>query len=110
MHLIKKKQTFFWIIALLSMLTFISMLNLVDSGSYNLTESSQKINNSIKDKDKSIVYVQLKTFDAEAQSIKARIWFYPNEKYATSLDSSVILNKTANVYIDAAKVDYQGTD
>ena len=110
MHLSLSKKSLFWIIAAIVFISFVTFLNVIDSGSYKLDTKSQKLQDKIDYKKRTGLYVQLKEFDSASQTLKARVWITPPEKYATKLNSSVQVLYDTRVGISAAKIDYNGGD
>jgi hypothetical protein len=107
LHLKPTFKTLFPLLTVLFVVTFIFFLNSLDSGSYKVDSKSEKVFSTIKDEDKIFVNVQLKEFDATSQTLKARLWVYPPEKYATALGSSVQVNYATSIGIDAATIDFK---
>ena len=107
MHFKPTRKNLFTLLSVLLVVTFVIFLNSLDSGSYRVDSKSEKIFSTIKDEDKISVNLQLKEFDAASQTLKARVWIYPPEKYAASLGSSVYLKYDTSIGIDAASVDFR---
>jgi hypothetical protein len=105
-HISPSKKSLFWIVAATVFISFVTFLNLIDSGSYKLDIESQKLQNKVDIEKRIDLYVQLKEFDSASQTLKARVWITPPEKYATYLNSSVQVKYDTVVDISAAKIDY----
>ena len=109
-HLSPSKKSLFWIIAASVFIGFVTFINILDSGSYKLDTKSQKILEKVSYENRIGLYVQLKEFDSASQTLKARIWITPPEKYATYLNSSVQVIYDTRVDISAAKIEYNDDD
>lgn len=110
MHFLPSFRKVFWIIPITLYLGIVLLLNSLDSGSYKFDPSSSDYNDSIPDETATMVYIQLKDFDSTSQSLKARLWIYPPEQYATQLGSSVQVKQDTRIQIDAATVESSNTD
>lgn len=106
MHLNRTKKNLFWLISLIILVSFVTLLNVLDNGSYSSDAKSKKLIEDVDVKDRVKLYVQLKEFDSSSQTLKARIWITPPPKYATYLGSSVQVNYDTSVDISAANIDY----
>lgn len=105
------KKVVFWAISGLSFVVLVTFLNFLDSGSYSLDQESAQIRETIPEKDVVNVWVQLNSFDASSQTLNARIWITPPEKYATNVNnSSAQVNYDTSIDISAAKIDYGDQD
>jgi len=104
------KKLAFWAVSGISFILFVSFLNSLDSGSYELDSKSNRLSNRVNDSDSIIAAVQLNSFDAASQTLKARIWISPPDKYATYLGSSVQVNYDTAIDISAAKIEYGDQD
>jgi len=96
----------FWVFSFLAIFGFSYLLNSLDSGSYLMDQESQKINDVSVENKTTYISVQLKEFNAESQTLKARIWVYPPSDYAIALGSSVQVLYDTQLDIDAAQIDY----
>jgi hypothetical protein len=67
---------------------------------------SEQLSRTVDDSESIIVAVQLNSFDAATQTLKARIWITPPKKFANYLGSSVQLNYDTSVDLSAAKADF----
>ena len=74
MHLSLSKKSFFWIISAAVFLSFVTFLNVIDSGTYELDTKSQKLQDKVDIEKRINVDVQLIEFDPASQTVKARIW------------------------------------
>lgn len=83
-----------------------NFLNALDSGSYKLDAKSASLWAQSSDQDKIGIYVQLLDFNSSSQTLKARIWLRPPEKYAYSLDSSVQVLYDTAIDISASTINY----
>ena len=110
MHFSSSLKKAFWVIPILLYLGIVLLLNSLDSGSYKFDPSSSDYNDAISDETATMVYIQLKEFDSTSQSLKARLWIYPPEQYATQLGSSVQVKQDTRIQIDAATVESSNTD
>lgn len=110
MHLGITKKSLFWIITATVFLSFVTFLNVIDSGSYKLDTKSQKLQDKVNSENRIDFYVQLKEFDSVSQTLKARIWIKPPEKYANLGGDSVQVKYGTRVGITASKVDFNGGD
>jgi hypothetical protein len=106
MHLGLSKKSLFWIIAAAVFISFVTFLNVIDSGSYKLDAKSEKLQDKVKSENRINLYVQLKEFDSASQTLKARVWLSLPEGYASKLNSSVQVLKQTRVGIAAAKIDF----
>lgn len=106
MHLGLSKKSLFWIIAATVFISFVTFLNVIDSGTYKLDTKSQKLQDKVKSENRINLYVQLKEFDSASQTLKARVWVSLPEGYATKLNSSVQVLYQTRVGIAAAKIDF----
>jgi hypothetical protein len=106
MHLSPSKKSLFWIVAATVFISFVTFLNLIDSGSYKLDSKSEELQEKVDYEKRIGLYVQLKEFDSASQTLKARVWVTPPGKYATYLNSSVQVKYDTRVDISAAKIDY----
>lgn len=106
MHLSPSKKSLFWIVAATVFISFVTFLNLIDSGSYKLDSKSKELQEKVDYEKRIGLYVQLKEFDSASQTLKARVWITPPQKYATYLNSSVQVKYDTRVDISAAKIDY----
>jgi hypothetical protein len=86
------------------------LLNLLESGTYNLEEKSTKIYDQVKDEDKITILVLLKEFDAPSQTLKARLWVIPPTKYGTALGDSFQVKYDTRVQLDASKIDHNNPE
>jgi len=100
------KKTLFWLVSGAIFLSLVTFLNALDSGSYKLDPKSERLWAQSSDQDKIGIYVQLLDFNSSSQTLKARIWLRPPEKYAYSLDSSVQVIYDTAVDISASTVNY----
>jgi hypothetical protein len=100
------KKTSFWIISAAIFLSLVTFLNAMDSGSYKLDEKSQRLWSQVNENDKIGVYVQLLEFNSSSQTLKARIWVIPPEKYAYALNSSVQVLYDTAIDISASTINY----
>ena len=100
------KKTLFWLISGTIFLSLVTFLNALDSGSYKLDPKSERLWVQTSDQDKIGIYVQLLDFNSSSQTLKARIWLRPPEKYAYSLDSSVQVIYDTAVDISASTINY----
>jgi len=110
MHLNPSKKSLFWIIAASVFIGFVTFLNVLDSGSYKLDTKSQKLLEKVDSENRIGLNVQLKEFESSSQTLKARIWIAPPEKYANYLNSSVQVKYDTRVSISAAKINYGDDD
>lgn len=101
-----QKKSLFWIISAAIFLSLVTFLNSLDSGSYKLDKESARLWAETSDKDKIGIYVQLLDFNSSSQTLKARIWVTPPEKYAYALDSSVQVIYDTAVDISASTIDF----
>jgi len=108
MHISPFKKSLFWIIAASVFIGFVTFLNLLDSGSYNLDAKSQKLLEKVDYENRIGLSVQLKEFDSASQNLKVRVWITPPKKYAIYLNSSVQVIYDTRIDISAAKIDYNG--
>jgi hypothetical protein len=99
------RKYYFWIISVISILGFSFLLNSLDSGSYNMDPESQKINDQVDSVDVAWIAVQLKDFDPQSQTLKARVWVTPPAKYAVALGSSVQVLYDTELIMDAAEIN-----
>ncbi len=106
MHLNPSKKSLFWIIAAVIFFGFVTFLNVVDSGSYKLSEKSEKLLEKIDAENQISIYVQLKEFDSASQTLNARVWVVPPAKYATNLNSSVQVKYDTSIDISASSIKY----
>lgn len=100
------KKFAFWAVSGVTFLAFVTFLNSLDSGRYEMDSRSEQLSQTVDDSESIIAAVQLDSFDAASQTLKARIWISPPKKYANYLGSSVQLNYDTNLDISAAKVDF----
>jgi hypothetical protein len=100
------KKLSFWVVSGIAFLIFVTFLNTLDSGSYQLDSASYELSQKVDDTESIIAAVQLNSFDAASQTLKARIWISPPESYATYLGSSVQLNYDTSFDLSAAKADF----
>ena len=100
------KKSLFWIVSGAIFLSLVTFLNALDSGSYKLDPKSESLWAQTSDQDKIGIYVQLLDFNSSSQTLKARIWLRPPEKYAYSLDSSVQVIYDTAVDISASTINY----
>ena len=110
MHLSLSKKSLFWIITAAVFIIFVTFLNVIDSGTYKLDAKSQKLQDKVDIKQRIQVDVQLKEFDPGSQTLKARIWISPPEKYGIAFGSSVSVLYDTRVNITAAKIDYNNQE
>jgi hypothetical protein len=113
MHDSIKSRRKFWITVAVSVITFLTISNTIDSGSstgstrFNATEAT--FNSDCEKKFKTDgcvdVYLQILKFDPETQYMDGRLFIYPSSKYAKSFGSSVQVKADLDIYLDAAKVD-----
>lgn len=106
MHLREDKKKFFWVIALGVFVAFVTFLNILDSGSYKLESRSEKVIEQATDENRINVFIQLQNYDSTSQTLKARIWITPPEKYATYLSSSVQVKFDTSIDISASSINY----
>lgn len=78
----------------------------MDSGSYKLDEKSKGLWTQTSADNKIGVYVQLLEFNSSTQTLKARLWVIPPEKYAYSLNSSVQVLYDTAIDISASTINY----
>jgi hypothetical protein len=100
------KKTSFSIVAATIFISLVTFLNSLDSGSYSLDEKSQRLWSQVSEDDKIGVYVQLLEFNSSSQTLKARIWVIPPEKYAYALNSSVQVLYDTAIDISASTINY----
>jgi len=100
------KKSLFWIVSAGIFLSLITFLNALDSGSYKLDSQSAKLWAQANEKDRIGIYVQLLDFNSSSQTLKARIWVTPPEKYAYLLDSSVQVIYDTAIDISASTINY----
>jgi len=105
MHLKPSAKIRFWLLAILLIVTSIGILNLLESGTYKLEEKSTKIYDQVKYQDKTTIMVLLKEFDAPSQTLKARLWIIPPDKYGSLLGDSFQVEYDTRVQLDASKID-----
>lgn len=110
MHLSLSKKSFFWIISAAVFLSFVTFLNVIDSGTYELDTKSQKLQDKVDIEKRINVDVQLIEFDPASQTLKARIWITPPRKYGYSEGPSFQVLYETRVNIKAAKIDYNTND
>lgn len=110
MHLKPSAKIRFWLVAILLIVTSIGLLNLLESGTYNLEEKSAKIYDQVKDQDRITVLVLLKEFDAPSQTLKARLWVVPPNKYGSVLGDSFQVKYDTRILVDASKIDHNNLD
>ena len=106
MHLKPSAKMRFWLVAILLIVTSIGILNLLESGTYDLEEKTTKIYEQVKDQDKITILVSLKEFDAPSQTLKARLWVIPPDKYGTVLGDSFQVKFDTRIQVDASKIDH----
>ncbi len=99
------RKNSFWIISIILILGFSFLLNSLDSGSYNMDSESQKINDQVDSEEVTWIAVQLKDFDPQSQTLKARVWVMPPSKYAVTLGSSVQVLYDTELIMDAAEIN-----
>ena len=110
MHLIPNSGKRFWIIAILLIVTSSSILNFLDSGTYKTEEKSQKIYDGVKTEEKITLYVLLSEFDSASQTLKARLWFTPPQKYGIISNDSVQLKYDTSILVAASKIEHNNSD
>ena len=110
MHLKPSAKMRFWLVAFILIMTSMGLLNLLESGTYNLEEKSTKIYDQVKDEDKITISVLLKEFDAPSQTLKARLWVIPPDKYGTALGDSFQVKYDTRVQLDASKIDHNNPE
>ena len=106
MHLGLSKKSLFWIIAVTVFISFVTFLNVIDSGTYKPDIKSQKLLDKVNSENRINIDVQLREFDPATQTLKARIWIRPPEKYGYSDGPSTQVLYDTRVGIKAAKIDY----
>ena len=89
MHLGLSKKSLFWIIATAVFISFVTFLNVIDSGTYKLDVKSQKLQDKVDIENRINLDLQLKEFDPALQTLKARIWITPPKKYGDATGPSV---------------------
>ena len=110
MHLGLSKKSLFWVISAAVFLSFVTFLNVIDSGTYELDTKSQKLQDKVDIEKRINLDVQLIEFDPASQTLKARIWITPPEKYGYADGPSVQVLYETRVGIKAAKIDYNTKD
>jgi len=110
MHLIPNGSKRFWTVAILLIVSSATFLNILDSGKYTVEQDTAKIFDSVRPEEKISLYVMLKNYDAASQTLSARLWFQPPNKYATSLGDSVQARYETKIQISASKIDYNNPD
>jgi hypothetical protein len=110
MHLRPSKKSLFWIITATVFISFVTFLNVIDSGTYKLDTESQKLQDRVDDEKRIDLWVQLKEFDSASQTLKARIWITTPKKYGDVGGGSVQVYYDTRFGIGAAKIDYNGGD
>lgn len=100
------KKSSFWIISAAIFLSLVTFLNVMDSGSYKLDKESERLWTQTSEQDKVGVYVQLLEFNSSTQTLKARLWVIPPEKYAYSLNSSVQVIYDTAIDVSASTINY----
>ena len=110
MHFTKNSNSRFWTIAVLLLLGSISTLNLLDNGEYAVEKKSQKIFETVKKENKIQLFVMLRNFDETSQTLKARVWFVPPDKYSNYLSDTVQAKVDTRISVAASKVDYNNGD
>ncbi len=106
MRISPSKKSLFWIVSGAIFLSLVTFLNALDSGSYKLDPKSARLWSQTSDGEKIGIFVQLLEFNSSSQTLKARIWVTPPEKYAYSLDSSVQVKYDTAIDISASTIDY----
>ena len=106
MHLGLSKKSLFWIIAVTVFIGFVTFLNVIDSGTYELDAKSQKLQDKVDIEKRINVDVQLIEFDPASQTLKARIWITPPEKYGYAEGPSFQVLYATRASIKAAQIDY----
>ena len=106
MHLSLSKKSLFWIVTAVVFISFVTFLNVLDSGTYELDAKSQKLQDKVDIENRINLDLQLKEFDPGSQTLKARIWITPPEKYGNADGPSVQVLYDTRVVISAAKIDY----
>jgi hypothetical protein len=106
MHLSLSKKSLFWIITAVVFISFVTFLNVLDSGTYKLDAKSQKLQDKVDIENRVNLDLQLKEFDPGSQTLKARIWITPPKKYGNADGPSVQALYDTRVIISAAKIDY----
>lgn len=106
MHFTRNSNSRFWVIAVLLLLGSISALNLLNNGNYNVEKKTQKIFDSVGEENKIQLYVMLRDFDATSQTLQARVWFVPPDKYTGYLGDAVQAKFDTRISVTASKVDY----
>jgi hypothetical protein len=110
MHLGLSKKSLFWIITATVFISFVTFLNVIDSGSYELDTKSQKLQEKVDDEKRIDLWVQLKEFDSASQTLSARLWIKPPKKYGDLGGGSLQVYYGTRFGIGAAKIDYNGGD
>lgn len=110
MHLLPNSKERFWIIAILAIVVSTSILNLLDSGTYNVEKKSEKIFKSVETEKKIQVYVSLREFDPASQTLKARVWVQPPLKYAVWFGDSVQVKYDTRIQISASRINENNSD
>ena len=110
MHLGLSKKSLFWIIAAAVFISFVTFLNVIDSGTYKLDTKSQKLQDKVDIENRINIDLQLKEFDPASQTLKARIWITPPKKYGDATGPSVQVLYDTRVNIAASKIDYNNQD
>ena len=106
MHKKPTRKSLFWIVSATIFFSLVTFLNALDSGSYKLDSKSSQLWAQSGDEEKIGIYVQLLDFNSSSQTLKARIWLRPPEKYAYSLDSSVQVLYDTAIDISASTINY----
>ena len=110
MHLGQATRFRFVSFSVIFFLSFVVFLNLLDSGTYKLNSRTEKIQTQIEFENQISVYIQLLNFDSASQTLKARIWIVPPEKYANNFDSSVQVKYDTQINISASTISYNDDD
>jgi hypothetical protein len=110
MHLGLSKKSLFWIITAAVFISFATFLNVIDSGTYKLDTKSQKLQDKVDIEKRINLDVQLKEFDPASQTLKARIWITPPEKYGLATGSNVWVLYETRINMVAAKIDYNNPE